>query len=154
VANFGISGDRTQFVLWRLRNGELDGSNARVVVLMIGTNNLASATPENVAHGIAAIVDTVRTKLPNAVIVLNALLPRGEPGDPLRAKLADVNARIAPLADGAQVRWLDAGPRFIDANGAILPELLPDKLHPSAAGYEVWAAALRPVLTDLLGAAR
>jgi lysophospholipase L1-like esterase len=150
VADFGISGDRTQFVLWRAQNGELDGSNARVVVLMVGTNNLASATPENVAHGIAAIVGTVRAKLPNAIVVLNALLPRGTPDDPLRAKAAAVNALIAPLADGTHVRWLDAGPGFVGADGAIAGALMPDGLHPSAAGYDVWATALRPVLLDAL----
>jgi lysophospholipase L1-like esterase len=150
VANFGIEGDRTQFVLWRVQNGELDGTNARVVVLMIGTNNLATATPENVARGISAIVDTIRTKLPNAVVVLNALLPRGAPDDPVRAKLADVNARIAVLADGAHVRWLDAGPGFLDAGGTIPVTLMRDKLHPTPDGYEVWSAALRPVLTELL----
>ena len=150
VVNFGIEGDRTQFVLWRVRNGELDGTNARVVVLMIGTNNLATATPENVARGVAAIVGTVRAKLPDAVVVLNALLPRGKPGDPVRAKLADVNARIAPLADGARVRWLDAGPGFLAPDGTIPAELMPDGLHPSDAGYEIWATALRPLLAELL----
>jgi lysophospholipase L1-like esterase len=150
VVDFGIEGDRTQFVLWRVRNGELDGTNARVVVLMVGTNNLASATPENVARGVAAVVDTVREKLPRAVIVLNAILPRGTPDDPARAKLADVNARLASLADGTHVRWLDAGAGFVDAGGAIDRALMPDRLHPSAAGYEVWAAALRPVLLESL----
>ncbi len=150
VADFGISGDRTQFVLWRARNGELDRTGARVVVLMIGTNNLASATPESVARGVAAIVDTVRAKLPNAIVVLNALLPRGAPGDPVRANLADVNARIAAFADGTHVRWLDAGAGFLGANGTIAGTLMPDRLHPSAAGYDVWAAALRPVLLDAL----
>jgi len=150
VADFGISGDRTQFVLWRAQHGELDGTGARVVVLLIGTNNLASATPENIARGVAGIVDTVRAKLPNAVVVLNALLPRGAPGDPVRAKLADVNARIMMLADGAHVRWLDASAGFVDADGAIPATLMPDKLHPSAAGYGVWATALRPVLLDAL----
>ena len=150
VADFGISGDRTQFVLWRAQNGELDGTGARVVVLMIGTNNLASATPENVARGVAAIVGTVRAKLPDATVILNALLPRGAPGDLLRAKLADVNARLALLADGEQVRWLNAGAGFVTANGTIPVSLMPDKLHPSAAGYDVWAAALRPVLLDAL----
>jgi len=150
VVNFGIEGDRTQFVLWRALNGELDGTNARVVVLMIGTNNLATATPENVARGVAAIVDTVRAKLPGAVVVLNALLPRGKPDDPVRAKLGDVNARIAALADGDRVRWVDAGAAFVDPAGAIQPDLMPDRLHPSPAGYEVWASALRPVLLEAL----
>jgi lysophospholipase L1-like esterase len=150
VVDFGISGDRTQFVLWRAQHGELDGTGARVVVLMVGTNNLASATPESVARGVTAIVATVRAKLPDAVVVVNALLPRGEPDDPLRAKLAAVNAQLAALADGAHVRWLDAGAGFVGADGTIAPELMPDKLHPSPAGYEVWATALRPVLLDAL----
>ncbi|HEV2737703.1 MAG TPA: GDSL-type esterase/lipase family protein [Candidatus Elarobacter sp.] len=150
VVGFGISGDRTQFVLWRAQHGELDGANARVVVLMIGTNNLATATPQDVARGVAAIVDTVRAKLPNAVVVLNAILPRGAPGDPLRAKAAAVNALIAPLADRTHVHWLDAGAGFVDADGTIPDALMPDKLHPSPAGYEVWATALRPVLLDAL----
>jgi len=144
VADFGIGGDRTQFVLWRAQHGELAGSGARVVVLMVGTNNLATATPRT-SHAVSArIVDTVRMALPGATIVLNALFPRGDRDDPLRAKLADVNARLAGLADGARVRYVDAGAGFLDADGDVRPELMPDKLHPSAAGYEVWAEALRP----------
>lgn len=150
VANFGIAGDRTQFVLWRVRNGELDGCGARAVVLMIGTNNLASGSPESVARGVAEIVSAVRTALPNAVVILNALLPRGTPDDPLRQKLAQVNATIAHLADGTHVRWLDAGAGFLRSDGTIAPELMPDALHPSADGYEIWATALRPVLVDAL----
>ena len=150
VADFGIGGDRTQFVLWRAQHGELAGSDARVVVLMIGTNNLASATPRNIAGGVAAIVSAVKAALPHATIVLNAILPRGDRDDPLRAKVADVNARIATLANGRTIRWLDAGAGFVDAGGNPRPELMPDKLHPSAAGYDVWAAALRPVLLDAL----
>jgi lysophospholipase L1-like esterase len=150
VVDFGIGGDRTQFVLWRAQHGELDGTGARAVVLMIGTNNLAAATPEHVARGVAAIVATIRAKLPNAVVVLNALLPRGKPDDPARAKLAEVNAQIKALADGKHVRWLDAGAGFVDASGAIVPALMPDLLHPSADGYELWATALRPLLLEAL----
>jgi len=150
VADFGIAGDRTQWLLWRVQNGELDGSGARVVVLMIGTNNLGSATPANVARGIASIVATVRAKLPGAIVILNAILPRGAPDDPLRARTAATNALIAPLADGVQVRWLDAGPGFLNADGTIPPALMPDGLHPSNDGYEIWATALRPVLLDSL----
>jgi len=150
VVDFGIGGDRTQFVLWRAQHGELAGSGARVVVLMVGTNNLATATPQNVVRGVSAIVDTVRAELPNAIVIVNALLPRGAAGDPARAKIAEVNARLAGLADGARVRYVDSGPGFVDAEGEVRPELMPDDLHPSAAGYEVWAAALRPVLLDVL----
>jgi lysophospholipase L1-like esterase len=150
VVDFGIGGDRTQFVLWRAQHGELAGSGARVVVLMVGTNNLATATPANVVRGVSALVDTVRAALPNAIVIVNALLPRGAAGDPARAKIAEVNARLAGLADGARVRYVDAGPGFVDTAGEVRPELMPDDLHPSAAGYEVWAAALRPVLLDAL----
>jgi len=151
VADFGIDGDRTQFVLWRVQHGELDGTSARVVVLMIGTNNLATSTPENIARGVAAIVATVREKLPNAVVVLNAILPRGPADGPARAAAADTNARIQSLADGTHVRWLDPGAGFLDPSGNIDLALMPDRLHPSATGYGVWAAALRPVLLDALG---
>ena len=150
VANFGIEGDRTQFVLWRVEHGELDGSQARVVVIMIGTNNLAAAQPAEIARGIAAIVAQVRARVPDAIVLLNAILPRGAPGDPLRAAAADVNARIATLADGEGVRFIDAGPRFVDAGGRIAPELMPDGLHLSPAGYEVWATVLRPAIADAL----
>jgi lysophospholipase L1-like esterase len=150
VVDFGISGDRTQFILWRVEHGELNGCGARVVVLMAGTNNLAAATPEAVASGIAALVAAVRTRLPDAVVVLNAILPRGAPADPLRARAADVNARIAALADGVHVRWLDASPGFLAPDGTIPAALMPDGLHPSAAGYEVWATALRPVVVEAL----
>lgn len=150
VANFGINGDRTQFVLWRAQHGELDGSQARVVVIMAGTNNLASASAPEIARGITAIVSEVRVRLPRAVVILNAILPRGAPDDPLRAKLADVNARIAMLADGDHVRWIDAGPGFVDPDGRISAALMPDGLHPAAAGYEVWATLLRPAIADVL----
>ncbi len=151
VVDFGIEGDRTQFVLWRVLHGELDGTNARVVVLMVGTNNLAASPPDAVAGGIAAIVDAIRARLPNAVVILNAILPRGAPDDPVREKLAAVNARIAALADGTHVRWLDAGPSFLEPDGTLVPGAMRDGLHPAEPGYELWAAALAPLLRDALG---
>ncbi len=154
VVDFGIGGDRTQFVLWRVQHGELENSGARVVVLMIGTNNLDTAPPQSIARGVAAVVGAIRAKLPNAVVVLNALLPRGRSDDPARAQLAAVNARIAALADGKHVRWLDAGAGFVDASGTIAPALMPDLLHPSARGYERYATALRPVLLETLAKGR
>lgn len=151
VANFGISGDRTQFLLWRIEHGEVAPSAARVVVLMIGTNNLEASSAESVVRGITADLDAIRTRLPGAVVVLNALLPRETPDDAhLRAKAAGVNGRIRLLADGEHVRWLDAGPAFLDADGHVPAALMPDGLHPSPQGYEVWATALRPLLDALL----
>ena len=147
VANYGIEGDRTQFVLWRIEHGELDGISPRVVVLLIGTNNLASATPIGVAHGITAIVTELRRRLPHTTIVLNAIFPRGvDDQDPLRIESSAVNALIAPLADTPHVRWLDAGPAFLDGDGKLRRDLFPDALHPSPAGYAVWSSALRPLL--------
>jgi beta-glucosidase len=149
VANYGIEGDRTQFVLWRIEHGELDHIAPRVVVLLIGTNNLASATPINVARGITAIVAEVRRRLPHTTIVLNAIFPRGvDDRDPLRIESTAVNSLIAPLADGTHVRWLDAGPLFLDGNGSLRRDLLPDALHPNAAGYKMWGEHLRPLLLE------
>jgi lysophospholipase L1-like esterase len=150
AVDFGISGDRTQWLLWRIDHGELDGCGAKVVVLMIGTNNLGATSPENVARGIASVLSAVRTHLPTATVILNALLPRGLPDDPVRLKLAAVNGLIRPLADGKQVRWLDAGAGFLAQDGSIPLALMPDELHPSAKGYEIWASALRPVVDEAL----
>lgn len=150
VVNFGIAGDRTQFLLWRVEHGEA-APGPRVVVLLIGTNNLQAASSQSVARGVAADLDAIRARVPDATIVLNALLPRQTPDDPLlRAKLADVNARIRLLADGERVRWLDAGAGFLGADGRVPVALMPDGLHPSPQGYEVWATALRPLLDSLL----
>lgn len=150
AVDFGISGDRTQWLLWRVDHGELQGCGAKVVVLMIGTNNLGATTPENVARGIAGVLAAVRKRLPHAIVILNALLPRGTPDDPLRLKLAAVNGLIRPLADGEHVWWLDAGSGFLAPDGSIPTSLMPDGLHPSERGYEIWAAALRPVLDEAL----
>lgn len=152
VADFGIEGDRTQFVLWRVQHGELDATSARVVVLMVGTNNLATATPESVARGIAADVDAVRAALPHAVVILNAIWPRGAKDAPARAAAAAVNARIMNLADGTAVRFVDAGAAFLLPDGTIDPTLMPDALHPNEGGYDVWSAALRGTLAAALAA--
>lgn len=159
AANFGISGDRTQHVLWRLQHGELDGISPKAVVLMIGTNNTGferdTTTPRNTpaeaAEGVAAIVRTLRTKLPQTKILLLAVFPRGEkPDHPQRLQVAELNRLIAPLADGKNIRFLDIGQKFLNADGTMPKDIMPDFLHPGEKGYEIWAAAIKQPLAEML----
>lgn len=153
-ANFGIGGDRTQHVLWRIQNGELDGIKPKAAVLMIGTNNVATDTAEGIAKGITAIVETIRAKQPQAKILLLAVFPRGDkPTGKLGApndKLKQVNAIIAKLDDGKNIHFLDIGSKFPQPDGALTKEVMPDFLHLSAAGYQIWADAISPKLAELM----
>jgi lysophospholipase L1-like esterase len=149
-ANFGIGGDRTQHVLWRIQNGELDGIEPKVVVLMIGTNNASSASADEIAQGITAIVEELRHRLPNAKILLLGVFPRGENPDATREKLDAVNAKIAGLDDGTHVKFLDIGKKFLNEDGTISREVMPDYLHLSSKGYRIWADAMEPTLWSML----
>ena len=153
-ANFGIGGDRTQHVLWRIQNGELDGIKPKAAVLMIGTNNVATDTAEGIAKGVTVIVETIRAKQPQAKILLLAVFPRGDrPTGKLGApndKLKQVNAIIAKLDDGKNIHFLDIGSKFPQPDGALTKEVMPDFLHLSAAGYQIWADAISPKLAELM----
>ena len=151
-ANFGIGGDRTQHVLWRITNGELDGIKPKAVVLMIGTNNSGSDSAEGIADGIKLIVETVREKQPQAKILLLAVFPRGEKvsPNPGRDKLTQVNASIAKLDDGKNIYFLDIGSKFLQSDGSLTKEIMPDFLHLSEAGYQIWADAIGPKLAELM----
>ncbi len=137
AANFGIGGDRTEHVLWRIQNGEIDGISPKVVVLMIGTNNSRDNSADEIADGITTIVKTLREKLPKSKVLLLGVFPHGEtPDNPARAKLAAVNQKIAKLDDGDTVKYLDIGKRFLNDDGTIArdharlpppePQRLPD----------------------------
>ena len=157
--NLGFSGDRTENVLWRIANGELDGYKAKVVVLMIGTNNAGhlkeiDEPAENVAAGIKAILEAIRVKQPQAKTVLCAILPRGKREDfannvPWRNN--EANVLIRRFCDGKNVIWCDFGNRFLASRGAVDTRLMPDLLHPSDAGYDVFGASVFPVIDELLG---
>jgi len=152
-ADFGISGETTEQVLWRILNGELEGIQPKVVVIMIGTNNIGhfkDEKPEWVAAGIKKIVDTVHTKLPESKILLLAVFPRATKDSPDRARVEAVNKIIAGLDDGKTVRFLDIGGKFLDAQGELPDDVMPDKLHPSAKGYEIWYSAMNPLLLEML----
>lgn len=153
-ANFGIGGDRTQHVLWRIENGELDGTSPKVVVLMIGTNN-SGYPAEEILKGDVKIVEQIRRRLPQTKLLLLGIFPRGaDPGNPnvaaVRAKLATVNAGLAKLDDGKMVRYLDIGDKFKDPEGKLPADIMPDALHLSPKGYKIWAEAIQPLLDELM----
>ncbi len=150
AANFGIGGDRTQHVLWRLEHGEVEGIKPRAVVLMIGTNNAGEDSADEIAAGIKEIVSQLRKRLPEANVLLLAVFPRSEKPDAVREKLSAVNAQISKLDDGGKVHYLDIGSSFLEEDGTISKEIMPDFLHLSPKGYERWAEAIEPSLKHLL----
>ena len=150
-ANFGIGGDKTEHVLWRLQNGEFENVKPKVVVLMIGTNN-GGGTVENIAAGVTADVREIQKQSPSTKILLLAIFPRSEKAtDPIRDKLKKVNAIIAKLDDGKTVKYLDIGDKFLDADGTLSTDIMPDFLHPNAKGYQIWADAIKLQLKEWLG---
>lgn len=151
-ANFGISGDRTQHVLWRIQQGEIERIQPRVIILMIGTNNTGSDSAAGIAKGITAIVGTLREKQPKAKILLLGILPRGQKPspNPYRDKINEANDIISRLHDGKRIHYLDIGNHFLLTDGTISKDIMPDYLHPSAAGYQIWADAIAPKLTELM----
>jgi lysophospholipase L1-like esterase len=151
TANFAVSGDRTEGVLWGLHNGEGQGFLPKAVMLMIGTNNTAANTAPEIAEGIGAIVLEMRHDFPDAKILLLAVFPRSVPGDPVRDKIAEINRIIARLDDQRHVFYMDIGPKFLDETGVFLPGAFrSDTLHPLAKGYDIWGEAVRAKLAELL----
>ena len=150
--NFGIGGDRTQHVLWRIENGELEKIKPKAAVVMIGTNNVGADPAEGIAKGVTRIIETIRAKQPQAKILLLAVFPRGEKAEnnPGRAKLKQVNDVIAKLDDGKNIFFLDIGAKFMQPDGSLTKEIMPDFLHLSAAGYQIWADAIGPKLAELM----
>lgn len=153
AANFGISGDQTQHVLWRITHGELENIHPKVIAILIGTNNVRGHPPEEAAAGIEKIVGICREKT-GAKILLTAIFPRGE--DPKDANTANdrawidaVNAAIVKLADGDNVRWLDFNARLVQPDGKISAEVMGDFLHLTPAGYKIWAENALPAITEM-----
>lgn len=153
VLNLGFGWDRTQNVLYRIQQGELDGLIPRLVVIHIGTNNLAGTknaranTPAEIAAGIGLIVDRVHEKCPDAAIVLMAVFPRGEkPDNAHRTKIREINELIAPLGKRNGVTFIDLTDKLTNPDGTISREVLGDFLHPAEKGYAIWGEALKPHL--------
>jgi lysophospholipase L1-like esterase len=151
TANFAIAGDTTQGVLWGLKNGEGQGFQPKAVMLMIGTNNTGAYTAPEIAEGVGAVVLEMRKDFPNAKILLLAIFPRSVPGDPVRDKITEVNRIISKLDDQQHVFYMDIGPRFLDEKGVFLPDSFrADNLHPQAKGYDIWGAAVKDKLAELM----
>jgi lysophospholipase L1-like esterase len=150
VANFGIAGDTTQGVLYRLQHGEGQGFSPKAVMLMIGTNNTGRNTGPEIAEGIGAIVLELQKDFPKAKILLLGIFPRAAANDPVRATIAEINGIIAKLHDGDRVHYLDIGSKFLDAAGNIPKDVMSDALHPTTKGYEIWAEAVKEPLADLM----
>jgi len=157
AGNFGWGGDKTQHILWRLQNGELDGVNPRVIVLLAGTNNVGAiagdgAKVADITRGVTAILAACRQKAPGATVILTGIFPRNDTMAVL-PEIARINENLAKLADGRTVRYLDVNDKLADSTGTLLDGVANerDKLHLTLKGYQVWADALKPILIELLG---
>jgi len=160
AADFGWGGDQTQSILWRLENGELDGVNPKVVVLLAGTNNLGDpsstgtldARAENVTRGLQAVVHLIQTKAPLATIIVMGIFPRNDKMT-FTSLIDRINGNLSKFSDGKKIRYLNINDKLADPDGRLFDGMMDakDKLHPTLKTYQVWADALKPVLTELLG---
>ena len=154
-ADFGVAAIRTEGLLWNITHGELEGIQPKAVVILIGVNNLLQCPdekPEWVAAGIQQVVRTVQEKIPQSQILLMGILPARNPAThTVRARITAVNRLIAKLADGKNVRFVDLGAGFLDADGNVRSDLTLDTVHPNAKGYQLWYDALQPFLSRIIG---
>jgi len=151
AVNMGFGGDRTEHVLWRLNHGEIDNINPKLAVLMIGTNNRDSNSAQEVADGIKAICAKMRNKLPNTKILLLGIFPVHEKPDPFRDKQATTSLIASKIADNDMIYYMNINDKFLTDDGTLPHELMPDELHPSEQGYKIWAQAIEPKITELMG---
>jgi lysophospholipase L1-like esterase len=155
AANFGWGADRIGNMLWRLENGELDGVNPKIIVVLAGTNDVGSdpggeAKVENITRGLKALVNACQQKAPGAVIVLTALFPRND-NMAVIPTIKQINERLAAMADGKSVRYLNVNDKLADKDGKLFDGISKDKLHPGLMGYQIWADGLKPIFTEILG---
>lgn len=167
AVNMGFSGDRTEHVLWRLENGEIENIHPKLAILMIGTNNSRGDryTAEQIADGIKAIVCKLRTKLPGTKVLILAIFPRGDAAQRADkehgatfnaqwAKNAEASQLASKLADGKMIFYMDINKTFLNEQGVLTREVMPDLLHPQEKGYQLWAVAVEPTLAKLMGETR
>lgn len=152
TVNLGIGGDRTQHVIWRLDNGNVEGISPKLAVIMIGTNNSGGNSPEQIAEGITVIVDQLTKKTPKTKILLLAVFPRGANADDKRRQVNEkTNAIVSKLGEKDHVSYLDIGKEFLEDDGSLSREIMPDLLHLSEKGYTIWAESIEPMVAKLMG---
>jgi lysophospholipase L1-like esterase len=159
AGDFGWGADTIQNILWRLNNGELDGVHPKVMVLLAGTNNVGrtvspagdDAKVEDITRGLKAVIDIMRAKAPEATLIVTAIFPRND-NIAVVPTINRINANVAKFADGKKVRFLNINDKLADKDGKLFEGMMnSDQLHPAIKGYQVWADALRPIFTELLG---
>jgi len=154
AVDFGISGDRTETLLWRLQEGQVDGMDPKLIVLMIGTNNIKTCSVDQIAEGIKAVVDQYLKRCPDSHLLLLGVFPRAAAAnDPLRATVIEINKKIASLGDNKRVTFLDIGKKFLEPDGSLSADTMHDFLHPTPKGYGIWADAIQPIVDKYCSAA-
>lgn len=149
--NLGISGDRTQHVLWRLDHGNIDGLSPKLAIVMIGQNNGGHNTGPEIAEGVTRIVQKLREKLPQTKILLLGIFQRREKPTPERETLAEANTIISHLADTQTIHYLDINSVFVQPDGTISATLMPDFEHPNEEGCRRWSEAIETKVAELMG---
>jgi len=160
AGDFGWGADRTENILWRLNHGELDGVNPKIIVLLAGTNNVGNSMPPegddakvaDITKGLQAIVNVMRTKAPDATIVVTGIFPRND-NLAVMSSIGKINDNLSKLADDGKIRYLNINGKLAERDGKLFDGMMnaSDKLHPTVKGYQVWADALKPIFTELLG---
>ena len=153
TVNLGIGGDRTQHVIWRLDNGNIKNIRPKAAVIMIGTNNSGDgrSTAEEMIDGVTAVVDKLRAKLPKMEILLLDIFPRGQRINAQRGKILQVNQVLPRLDARPHVTFLRIGHNFVSPDGTIAKDIMPDFLHLTPKGYEIWAKSIEQTLAKLMG---
>jgi lysophospholipase L1-like esterase len=151
AADFGWGADQIQNILWRIENGELDGVNPKIIVILAGTNNVgADTSAADVTQGLKALVDMCRQKAPAATIVLSGIFPRSDKPD-LNPIISEINKGLEKFADNKSIRFLNVNDKLTDSSGKLLDGMTVDGLHPTLKGYQIWADGLKPIFTEILG---
>lgn len=155
AGNFGWGADTTQNILWRLGNGELDGVNPKIIVILAGINNVGNVPRgdekiADITRGLKAIVRLCQEKAPKAVIILTGLFPRND-NMAVMPEINKINENLAKMSDGKRIRYLNVNEKLADQDGKLFPGMSRDRLHPTVNAYQIWADGLKPIFTEILG---